>query len=201
MTTDMTHHIAILDDHPIVAQGIADVLHTIPGVKCRHTTPTDAANGTFTLYIIDLEMGDTTGFEIIASLRKTAPDCRILVYTMHEEPWVGTKIHQMGVDGAVSKTEPLPILRAAVQAVLNGQKYFSPAFEQPAAPPPGGSVPELSTREQEVLRLITQGLTSEQIATRMCLSHNTVQTYRRRLMGKFNVSNVAQLIYNTKGLI
>lgn len=195
-------HILIIDDHPIVAQGIADILSDLQDITVEHISPDTPAYQRPVLYIIDLELGDITGFDIIERIRQNNPTQKILVYTMHDEPWVKARLHAMDVDGAVAKSESPAILLEAVKAILDGTIYFSPAF---TIPPDTGAesshTHELSTREKEVIRYICNGLTSDDIAEKMYLSINTINTYRRRIMTKLNVSNTAELIFQTKGLI
>lgn len=195
-------NILILDDHPLVAQGIRDLVSNIPGVRTAEIAAADTDNIKASLYIVDLELGQSNGFDAIEQLRKTDPACRILVYTMHDEPWIKANMHHHNVDGAVAKSEPITLLREAVETILAGERYFSPAFAYSQIDimesQPSGNISE---RERQVLKAISRGETSEAISKRMGLSLNTVLTYRRRLLEKFNVSNTAQLIYLTKGMI
>lgn len=201
-TTPTNHNILILDDHPIVAQGIRDLVSSIPGVTSVEATSAEAVATNAFLYIVDLELGHRNGFDMINRLRKNNPDCRILVYTMHDEPWIKSKLHQHHVDGAVAKSEPTSFLCEAVAAIMAGQRFFSPAFdlsyETMVETQLSGNISE---RERQVLKALSDGETSETISKRMGVSLNTIQTYRRRLLEKFNVTNTAQLIYVTKGMI
>lgn len=199
-------NVVVLEDHPIVAQGICDIVSAIKGVKSAviaSPADEDTAPGTATtLYIVDLELGDGSGFDLIERLRRDGSNARILVYTMHEESWIKKRLQLYEIDGAVAKSEPVALLREAVAAIVEGERYFSPAFapdnEGQASAQQGSAV---SDREKQVLRLICAGDTSEDISRKLGLSLNTVHTYRRRLLEKFNVANTAQLVYVTKGLI
>lgn len=195
-------HVVVLDDHPIVAGGIVALVRNMPdisGVSCG--APATGAPSGHTLYIVDLEMGPDSGFDVIQRLLDT-PGTHILVYTMHDEPWIKARLRQYPIDGAVAKSEPISMLRDAVESILHGRRYFSPVFHTDADEAVSLTPKsDISGREREVLRLLCCGLTSEQIATQLCVSVNTVKTYRRRLLDKFNVGNVAELIYQAKGFI
>lgn len=196
------HSILILDDHPIVAQGIRDIVSALPGVASAEVISNNIDSAKAFLYIVDLELGQGNGFDVIYRLRKADPTCHILVYTMHDEPWIKANLHRHAVDGAVAKSEPISMLREAVAAIINGKKYFSPAFAYNLVDVMESQISgTISERERQVLKALYEGDTSDEISKRMGLSLNTIQTYRRRLLEKFNVSNTAQLIYVTKGLI
>lgn len=121
---------------------------------------------------------------------------------MHEEPWIKARINSLDVDGAVSKSEPLTQLRRAVLAIMDGEKYFSEVFARRSEWNTDCETgKDMSEREREVLRLICSGCTSEEIARGMHLSVNTVLTYRKRLLDKFDATNTAQLTFLAKGFI
>lgn len=192
--------VLVVDDHPVVARGIRDIVSEFPTVTCVDSVHDIKAWPA--LFIVDLELGeDGNGFDYIDDLRASRPGARVLVYTMHEEPWVKARLRHMNVDGAVSKNEPLTTLRYAIATMLGGARYFSPVFALPedGAKPAAGS--DLSSRERDVARYLCAGLTSDQIADEMGLSINTVNTYRRRVMDKLHVQSVAQLVCQTKGLV
>lgn len=203
-TTKPIERIIVVDDHPVVTQGIMEILSgignvkIIDGTKEEHITPPHRKS----LYIIDLELGHRSGFDKIIRLRQSTPGCRVLVYTMHEEPWIKARINSLDVDGAVSKSEPLTQLRRAVLAIMDGEKYFSEVFARRSEWNTDSETgKDMSEREREVLRLICSGCTSEEIAMAMHLSVNTVLTYRKRLLDKFDATNTAQLTFLAKGFI
>lgn len=212
--------IFIIDDHPIVARGIAELIKnraqiaTNPSTLGHYCDFTSLPASTNPIFIVDLELGnDINGFDIIDRIRRQSPDAKILIYTMHEEPWVKANILDLPVQGAVAKNESVETLLEAVRKIAAGSTFFSPAFnplpsdtanstDGKKSPGVGKkSHPSLSERERQVLKMLCDGATSEQIADSLCLSINTVQTYRRRIMDKFGVNNVARLIYQTKGLV
>lgn len=198
------NRIIVIDDHPIVAQGIMEIAHTCPDIGTVSLGHKDEPPHPDAIYIIDLELGhgDGNGFDIIERLTAEIPAKRILIYTMHEEPWVKAKICSLPIGGAVLKTEPVSLLRDAMEKLIHGATYFSPAFlHQREAHTAYDPTTEISERERQVLKLLCQGYTSQRIASQLNLSINTVQTYRRRVMEKFNATNVAELIYQTKGFV
>lgn len=197
------YRLLVIDDHPIVAEGIKAIAEQQEGITCQSATCLEEAeqaiNTTrFDLCIIDLELPDTNGFELTKLLHKQMPECSILIYTMHEEPWVISKLAQLSINGAVSKNNNTQVLATAIREIRKGNKYFCKVFSEQlgkASTTFSRKVPELSKREKEVLFLLSQGLSTSEIADRIYLSINTVHTYRKRLMEKLEAKNVAELIY------
>lgn len=191
----------------MIARGIAYLLQTQLGLSDislidSNIKPNHDNTSGDTIYILNIEVGiaDCNGFDLIEYINKHEKSAKIIVFTMHEEPWIKAKLHTLDIDGAVSKNEAADEIIKAIKAIAKGEKYFSPAFSfrhsLDAVTPP-----TLSQREREVLKMLCKGLTSDEIADQLHISANTVNTYRRRLMEKLNVTNVAELIYQTKGLI
>ena len=181
------YKLLIIDDHPIVAEGIKNIAEQLGDVTCQSAIcmkeVEQAVNACqFDLCIIDLELPDTNGFKLIDFLHNQIPECRILIYTMHEEPWVISKLAHQAIHGAVSKNNSI-------------HKYFCKTFSEQFGRNSITQVPELSKREKEVLALLSQGLSTSEIANKIFLSTNTVHTYRKRLMEKLEAKNVAELVY------
>ena len=204
----MNYQITIIDDHPIVAEGISLLLQQIEDTQCNIITNSEMIKEeiekrTSDLYIIDLSLPGINGFQLIELIRKQHPASKILVYTMHEEPWIIQQLSKYHIQGAISKCAPLSELSIAVRAIQNREKYFSTAFsalnhEKHMDQSLKKNVPELSKREKEVLHHITLGESTNEIAEQLFLSTNTIHTYRKRLMAKLEVKNMAELVYKGK---
>lgn len=201
------YKIFIVDDHPVVAAGIQAVVSALLNVRCEKVhdlqdMDTLILSEEYNLYIIDLELPGNDGHAFINYIKEHCPHSRILVYTMHEEPWTIARLSGQGIDGAVSKNEDIEELTNAVNCIKEGKKYFSAAFE--ALKHPHGmlvvNLPlfDLSEREKEVLYYLSQGYSTSSISEIMYLSINTIKTYRKRLLIKFNAKNVAELIYKSE---
>ena len=173
-----TYRILVIDDHPIVAEGIIALASQLEGVTCKGATcAKDVEQLTlkerFDLCIIDLELPDMNGFQLISHLHSQIPECGILIYTMHEEPWIIAKLSTLNINGAVSKNASTSELRDAISTLKNGTRYFSNVFseldkeKQNTLP---HALPELSRREKEVLAYLSQGLSTSEISQ---LQYNT----------------------------
>lgn len=204
------YKILIIEDHPVVAEGIRCIVSQLEDTSC--TIPTTLNNlieiletDLFDLYIIDLGLHEINGFQIIEKLNKQNPVGKILVYTMHEESWIVAKLSTFNIQGAVSKNAPLEELKTAIKTLKNDSTYFSQEFSELTTYKRQyqaiRTIPsELAEREKEVLTYLSQGMSTSEIAEKMCLSSNTIHTYRKRLMDKMNTQNVAELIYKTKDI-
>lgn len=205
------YNILIVEDHPIVSEGIKAIASQLEATACKAPKALEnltkiLETETFDLYIIDLGLHETNGFQIIEQLNKQYPAGKILVYTMHVEPWIVAKLSTSDIiHGAVAKSSHLEELKIAIQIIRDGGTYFSQEFadlpDYKKCPPTEKPIPsELAGREKEVLAYLSQGMSTSEIAKKMFLSTNTVHTYRERLMDKLNAKNVAELIYKTKNL-
>lgn len=202
------YKILIVDDHPIVAEGIKTIALRQENTICQSATCIEKAqdavySNRFDLCIIDLELQGPNGFCFIDFLHKHMPECKILIYTMHEEPWVMAKLSKLSINGAVSKNASIHELSEAIEYIRNGNYYYSHEFTDlnkitSSALP--HKIQELSPREKEVLAYLSKGLSTSEISDRLFLSVNTIQTYRKRLMEKLEAKNVAELVYKGKGL-
>lgn len=191
-------NILVIEDHAVVQLGIRALLSTCSVVDMIDK----ACNGAealskfqkndFSLVIIDVELPDMTGFELLERLRKHQPSVRVIFYSMHNEYWVVKQIFKSEADGIVMKSDCLDELRMAVEVVIAGGKYLSKEYEHYMKE--YEAYKELSVQELNVLRLVTEGFTSQQIANQLYVSVNTVEFHRRRIMRKLGVANMAELI-------
>lgn len=202
------YKLLVVDDHPIVAEGIVALASRQENVVCKSADCLEelkqaASNERFDLCIIDLELPGSNGFKAVEYLHSQMPECRILIYTMHEEPWTVAQLSDVDIDGAVSKNDSIGELDTAIRQIRAGERYFSRAFAELKQDDPKHDihkVPVLSKREKEVLTYLSQGLSTAQIAQMLFLSVNTVQTYRKRLLEKLEAKNVAELVCKGKTL-
>jgi two-component system response regulator NreC len=200
-------NLLLVDDHPIVREGIKASLKT----KKRIRIVGEAADGEEAIalarklgpdvILLDISMPRMSGIEAARRLRKSAPDSKILVLTMHDNKEYVLRMTQLGAKGYVFKdASPSELLRA-IEAVDAGEVVFAPqasrhVLEEYAetAGRSGRTLPsDLSDRERLVLKLIAEGYGTKQIAEHLCLNRKTVETYRHRIMVKLNVHSTADL--------
>lgn len=193
--TENIYRILAIDDHPIVLQGIQALANGLQHVCCATKTDTRLEDlpetADFDLCILDLGICGKQSDEFIRRLRAHLPGCRILVYTMHEEPWIADELLALDVEGAVSKNSPLHELQRAIEHLRHGGSYYDAIFTQLIH---SKALNRLTSQERQVLKLISDGLSNAQIAQTMHLSINTIKTHRQKIMKKFDVCNVMQLL-------
>lgn len=188
--------ILLVDDHDLVLKGMTAVLREhfreaelLPAADGRQAVEV-AVNYDIDLAILDLELPDMSGFDLIERLRGISPGIKIVVNTVHEEIWAMNRLRQCAVDGTVFKSVDSSALVQTVRNVLEGLPSSCQA----------GSGPGVSSKELEVLRLIADGLDSQSIATRLFISINTVESHRSHLMRKLRASNAADMVMKAVSL-
>ena len=205
--------ILLVDDHDLVLQGLKRIVEcSLPEIKnvCTASSGQEAllliASQRFNLFVLDMELPDISGMDIIVRIREKDPQARIIVNTMHEEIWFVKNLIQCSVDGILFKSIDSTKIAEAIRRVLDGETYYCPYAEHVRAQmkrSDEGRREELTLRELDVLKRISEGKNTQEIAQELCVSTNTVDTHRRHLMDKLDARNVADLIMTaiSKGII
>lgn len=205
--------ILLVDDHDLVLQGLKRIVEcSLPEIKnvCTASSGQEAlhliASQRFNLFVLDMELPDISGMDIIVRIREKDPRARIIVNTMHEEIWFIKDLIQSAVDGILFKSIDSTKIAEAIRRVLDGGSYYCPYAEHVRARmrrSDEGRREELTLRELDVLKRISEGKNTQEIAQELCVSTNTVDTHRRHLMDKLDARNVADLIMTaiSKGII
>jgi DNA-binding NarL/FixJ family response regulator len=200
--------IALVDDHALLRQGLRQVIEHDPELEvCGEAEDVEEALALIEeqrphLAILDLGLRKSSGFDLIGQIKARFPSVRVLVLSMHDERLYAERCLRAGAEGYVQKGDAVKHIVAAVHAVLSDQIHVSPALSAlilDRVTRQGGGVEEsavasLSRREQQLLELIGQGLTTQEIADRLNLSPKTVHTYRDHLKQKLHVDNLYQLV-------
>jgi DNA-binding NarL/FixJ family response regulator len=198
----MSIRVLLVDDHPMVRAGLQVLLAPLPGLTvvaaCATAAEAYAAVAAHQpeVVLLDLNLPDENGAQVCARLLATYPALKVIALTTLNEKSYVLHLMQQGAAGYVLKNASPEELAEAIARVHAGKKYFSEEVQELLLhpTPPSPSRPLLTRREQEILGLIAQGLTSQAIAERLFLSPLTVETHRRNLLAKFEVSNTAALI-------
>ncbi len=194
-TIEHSARILVVDDHPIVRKGIAALLchtttATIAEASCAAEAIDISRKQSVDIAVIDLELPDANGLQLITRLRCTMPKMRFVVYTMHEEPWIIDELQDANVDAIVLKGDDPYELQMAVESVKIGIGYYSSRFKKCA-----DNTPEhLTEREKEVLQMMCDGMSSKLIAEKMCVSENTVEYHRKQILRRIGAKNNVQAV-------
>lgn len=195
----MKKNILIVDDHPIVSTGLQALIeHT--GEYGKIYVANNIASSRLLLKqedidiaIIDLELQDANGMELIKYIHQTHSSTKILVYTMHEELWTIRQLMKEDADAIVMKGDNPQEVLIALRKIEQGKGYFSQQFMRLINSQDTSEI-SLSNREAEVLEHISNGLSTNDIAQQLNISNNTVEFHRHNLMKKLSANNMAQLV-------
>ncbi len=201
--------VLIADDHAVVRAGLRllvdgqEDMEVVAEAGDGWQTVEKAVALSPDVVLLDITMPGLSGLEAAREIKRQAPDVKLLVLTMHDDEAYLRQFLQIGASGFALKKAADTELVAAIRAVQRGETFVDPSLtrvlvdrylERPETAPPGGSGEELTLRETEVLRLVAQGYTSQQIAERLSISVNTVETHRARIMGKLGLRGRAELV-------
>lgn len=150
------------------------------------------------LIILDLELPDCDGLDLLPDLRELAPAAKVIALSSHIDEVTVHRVLQAQIDGFVDKNgQPVDALREAVRVVMEGRQFLSPAVQgvrRALREAPEAFPKLLSDREQEILGLIGHGYTNGEIAERVGLRAVTVQTHRCNIMAKLDIHSTSHLI-------
>ena len=197
--------ILLVDDHPVVRQGIKQILteafHLVEVGEAETAAEalTDVRSTEWDIVVLDLTMPGVSGLELLRDIRRERPELPILVLSMHPAEQFARRTINAGASAYLTKHAGPTELVRAIDALISGAIYVSPvtdsaelveAREHGAARLHEG----LSDREYQVLRMIAQGKTVSQIAAEISLSVKTVSTYRARVLEKMHMRTTAELM-------
>lgn len=203
--------ILIADDHVVLRSGLRRLLNEYADIEvigeANDCDEAIARAGELVpdVLLLDITMPGSGGIDVIRVIKANYPDISILILTMHEDESHFIASIKAGASGYVPKKAADSELIAAIRAVNRGEKYIYSSFaksmisrmidgEMPDKTAAVDSYEQLSQREQEVLKLVAQGYTNQQVAEQLYLSIKTVETYKSRLMEKLSLHSRAELV-------
>lgn len=189
----------IADDHPAMLTAIADTLER-SGVEIVGR----ASDGQEALVqieaqhprvaIVDVRMPRLSGIEVATKSAVVAPNTSIIFYTAYGDRALLSEALDVGARGFVLKEAPLPDLVRAVERVAAGDAYVDPVLAGILVSAQSEKIPSLTQREREVLRLLADGLSNEEIGKRLFISPETVRTHVRKAMTKLEADTRTQAV-------
>ena len=206
--------VAIVDDHPIVRNGLKAMLAATPDIclvgegACGAEALRIVAESRPDVLVLDLNLPDFNGLEVARRLCASGASPAILILTVHRtDPLIFTAL-ECGILGYVLKDEALETLVSAVRAVARGENWLSPSVatrvvQRSLAPADTTSPPTaeqalleaLTRREREILKLLAQGLDNQAIAERLVLTRRTVQNHVSNIYAKLEVRSRMEAAY------
>ena len=210
--------ILVVDDHTIVRQGLKALLEAQPGFRVVG----EADNGREAVkkaqelspdvVIMDIAMPILNGLEATRQIKRVLPEVKVLALTMYNDEEYVFQILKSGASGYLIKETAASELINAIRSISMGNPFFSPTISrkimesylrEDAEKKPKGESDKLTNREKEVLQLIAEGYTNNEIGNLMNISVKTVETHRAHIMSKLDIHDVAGLIKYAikKGLV
>lgn len=207
----------VVDDHPIITDALSTALLSLrvfDGIDKESSLADasarlhDAAN--YDLMLLDLHLTDTNGLDALQSVRESFPGLPVIIFSADDSSTTITGAFEQGVQGYISKKEPMTVVINAIRIVLSGGNYIPPqvvrmlGFEpRPVASLPGAEVPgapSLSPRQREVMHNVLQGLPNKIIARRLNMADGTVKSHLNTVYRMFGVNSRAQLILKARDM-
>jgi two-component system, NarL family, invasion response regulator UvrY len=197
--------ILVADDHPIVRQGLKQILSEYPDM----TVADEAGTGKdvlvkigkkdFDIVLLDISMPGRNGLDILKELKTKKPKLPVLVLSIYPEDQYAVRVLKLGAAGYLTKESVPEELVAAIRKVARGRKYVSNSLAEKLATDleiNAEKAPHenLSDREYQVMSMIASGKRLKEVAEELSLSIKTISTYRSRIMEKMNMRNNAELI-------
>ncbi|QXP51731.1 response regulator transcription factor [Cellulophaga sp. HaHa_2_95] len=202
----MNYNLIIADDHKMFIDGLISILTDAPEFSVILTAKNGAQvekylsiNGADNIHLLitDLTMPEMDGIELNKIVKSKYPSLKTLVVSMHIDGMMIDKLIKNNVDGYVPKNAEKEELLTAIRSIIKGEKYFSPEIKKAYTDAmfENKKMEEISLtdREKEVLKLIAEENTTQEIADKLFLSKHTIESYRKNLISKLNVKNLAGL--------
>ncbi len=207
----MPQLVLIVEDHPIVSDSLANIITGSDlNIQCLHAP--NAAKGlaflngnSFDLILLDINLPDMNGIEFCKIAKSRFPGIRILALTTIAQRHVVEKMLDQGADGFILKTSDVDDIIGGIRKVLSGKQYLGKGVKElmNGHSNDNADLPMITKRESEILQLIADGLTNQEIADKLFISIFTVDSHRKNLLLKFSAKNTATLvkIVVSKGVI
>lgn len=205
----MLIRLLIVDDHAVLRAGLIALLNAETGMEVVGEASDEASAVARAVekrpdvVLMDISMPESGGIEATRQITQLLPDVKVLILTMHEDKALMQEVIAAGAMGYILKRAIKSELLNAIHTVMRNELYIHPAMARlllqggKTAPTPARVDPDpepLTTRELEVLRLITQGYTNNQMADLLSISVRTVEYHRSNLTGKLNLHSRVELM-------
>ncbi len=207
----LSRKVLIVEDHPIVSDSLFRLINeTFDNTICIHAATGSKGlsylnSNRFDIVLLDINLPDMTGIEFASQARSRYPYLRILVVTSLAQRHIIEMGVSAGVLGFVLKTSDIKDITEGIRQVAEGNSYFGLGVKElmNGHSVSGTSTPLITRRESEILKLIADGFTNQEIAEKLFISSSTVDSHRKNMLIKFNVKNTAALIKTaiSKGIL
>ncbi|ABG32339.1 DNA-binding response regulator [Roseobacter denitrificans] len=191
--------VLIIDDHPMVAEGIQSILESYEDLSvvgsCNSARDAIARLDHFDpdVILMDLNMPDMGGLTATEIVLERRPGTRILILSMHDSAEYISSALSHGAMGYILKDVPTDEIKQAIDAVMAGDQYLCTGARGSLQPKEGEAREALTGREQTILLQLAQGKSNKDVATALDISVRTVETHRKNIKRKLGISSTAGL--------
>jgi DNA-binding NarL/FixJ family response regulator len=192
-----------VDDHPIVRAGCRQLIQQIPTANVLEAETGEEGYRLFQeqypdMVLLDITLPGMGGLEVLRRIRANREDAKVLMFSMHEDPVFASRAMQSGAKGYITKNNAADHLVEAVEKVLDGKIYLSPDMAQQLAmlniDAGTSALSDLSRRELEILRLLGEGKSMNEISDVLGISYKTVANNLTQIKSKLDINKTAELM-------
>ncbi len=195
--------IAITDDHPLLLEGLKNILsqqENFMVVGCYSSSTelfTGLENHALDVLLLDINLSDGNSIDLIKPILKKYPAIQIMILSVHNEFAVINSTLEEGAMGYIQKNALVTEIILGIQTILKGEKFLcnqTKRIVEMKANSGLNTVPKLTRREKEILQEASLGLTTNQIADKLCISPHTVESHRKNLIAKFKTTTISTAV-------
>lgn len=196
------HQILLIDDHKILLEGTQRLLSGLEGYEVTATASSGKQaiellkSQDFDIMVTDYQLPDYSGLDIIKVAHAVNADMKIIVLSMHDDPFVVKELLKSNIDSFILKKDAPSSLMQALDKVTAGKKFFSDDISEILVRQINepSEKNELSPREMEILKLVVRDFSTKQIAEVLFISEKTVETHRKNILRKTDCSSLVSLV-------
>lgn len=189
------HSILVYDDHPIIGESLklilnrVDSIESVVSVSCYKEAIDTIRTSDFDLLILDVNLDSSDGYQFLKRAKSYGYNGKAIYFTCNSQDYCAKVAYELGANGYLDKSESQEVIIAAVKTVLSGYNFFKLDQTNMLS-----ETPDLSNREVMVLNYLLKGKSNNDVADILGISPKTVSTYKRRLLSKYGVSSLFELV-------
>ena len=195
--------VLITDDHPVVRQGLKNILEACPEIKVTGEAGQGSEllekviHGDYNVILLDISLPGRNGLDLLKEIKSINQGIAVIMLSIHPEEQYAVRALKLGASGYLTKSTAPDELITAVKRAAQGRKYITSTLAESMAFNINYEKPlhkTLSNRELEVMCLLSEGKSPSEIAEKLSLSVKTISTYRKRILIKMNLKTTSEII-------
>ncbi|MDH7463117.1 response regulator transcription factor [Chitinophagaceae bacterium 26-R-25] len=193
-------HVLLIEDHALIREGIEAMLSKTDDVSCAGccSTPHEfwqvLSLHPVDVILMDINLPTVNGIDLCREVKHKYPAVKVIALSINDHPAVIRQMMNSGADGYLFKDAEKMEILTGIRTVMQHKQFFSRTIAETMNKTNRSSLPALTRREKEVLNLISEGLTSRQIAEKLFVDFTTVESHRKNMLSKYGVNNITALL-------